>query len=205
MIHALGPGAHRDPRRWIALVVLLAGAFLPPLDFFIVNVALPSIRADLHASAAVMQLIISGYATAYAVMLVTGGRLGDLYGRRNIFLIGMPPTAGTDEKAALLLRCLYGRSWAVKPLLLTFPLCGQDTWMNSSSMPLSKASGGSSVSLGSLAIVILGATATNSSAGSIASSGMLIRRERPIPPTKSFITETKAEAPSSPTNTPGRS
>ena len=56
--HALGPGAHRDPRRWTALVVLLAGAFLPPLDFFIVNVALPSIRGDLHASAAVMQLIL---------------------------------------------------------------------------------------------------------------------------------------------------
>jgi len=87
--HAQGSGAHRAPRRWTALVVLLAGAFLPPLDFFIVNVALPSIRADFHASAAVMQLIISGYATAYAVMLITGGRLGDLYGRRNIFLIGM--------------------------------------------------------------------------------------------------------------------
>ncbi|MDR7114505.1 MFS transporter [Caulobacter sp. BE254] len=98
MIHALAPDAHRDPRRWIALVVLLAGAFLPPLDFFIVNVALPSIRADLQASTAVMQLIISGYATAYAVMLVTGGRLGDLYGRRNIFLIGM---AGFAASSAL--------------------------------------------------------------------------------------------------------
>ncbi|USQ95381.1 MFS transporter [Caulobacter sp. RL271] len=79
-------------------MVLLAGAFLPPLDFFIVNVALPSIRADLQASAAMMQLIISGYATAYAVMLVTGGRLGDLYGRRNIFLIGM---AGFAASSAL--------------------------------------------------------------------------------------------------------
>lgn len=98
MNHALGSGAHRDPRRWTALVVLLAGAFLPPLDFFIVNVALPSIRADFHASAAVMQLIISGYATAYAVMLITGGRLGDLYGRRNIFLIGM---AGFAASSAL--------------------------------------------------------------------------------------------------------
>ncbi|TCS11895.1 MFS transporter [Caulobacter sp. BK020] len=79
-------------------MILLAGAFLPPLDFFIVNVALPSIRTDLHASAAVMQLVISGYATAYAVMLVTGGRLGDLYGRRNIFLIGM---AGFAASSAL--------------------------------------------------------------------------------------------------------
>ncbi|HTO34136.1 MAG TPA: MFS transporter [Pararhizobium sp.] len=78
-----------DPRRWVALVILLAGAFLPPLDFFIVNVALPSIRDDLRASASTMQLIISGYATTYAVMLITGGRLGDLYGRRNVFLVGM--------------------------------------------------------------------------------------------------------------------
>lgn len=97
-----------DPRRWIALVILLAGAFLPPLDFFIVNLALPSIRADFHASASVMQLVISGYATAYAVMLVTGGRLGDLYGRRNVFLIGM---AGFAASSAL---C----GWAPSPKTL---------------------------------------------------------------------------------------
>ncbi|MBX4863793.1 MFS transporter [Rhizobium bangladeshense] len=78
-----------DPRRWMALVILLTGAFLPPLDFFIVNVALPSIREDFRATASTMQLIISGYATTYAVMLITGGRLGDLYGRRNVFLAGM--------------------------------------------------------------------------------------------------------------------
>ncbi len=78
-----------DPRRWTALAILLTGAFLPPLDFFIVNVALPSIREDFQASASTMQLIISGYATTYAVMLITGGRLGDLYGRRNVFLAGM--------------------------------------------------------------------------------------------------------------------
>ena len=83
------PDDKLDPRRWIALVILLTGAFLPPLDFFIVNVALPSIREDFRASASTMQLIISGYATTYAVMLITGGRLGDLYGRRNVFLAGM--------------------------------------------------------------------------------------------------------------------
>ena len=83
------PNDKLDPRRWMALVILLTGAFLPPLDFFIVNVALPSIREDFRASASTMQLIISGYATTYAVMLITGGRLGDLYGRRNVFLVGM--------------------------------------------------------------------------------------------------------------------
>ncbi|WIE36030.1 MFS transporter [Agrobacterium tumefaciens] len=83
------PDDKLDPRRWMALVILLTGAFLPPLDFFIVNVALPSIREDFRASTSTMQLIISGYATTYAVMLITGGRLGDLYGRRNVFLAGM--------------------------------------------------------------------------------------------------------------------
>ncbi|UYZ10891.1 MFS transporter (plasmid) [Agrobacterium salinitolerans] len=83
------PDDKLDPRRWMALVILLTGAFLPPLDFFIVNVALPSIREDFRASASTMQLIISGYATTYAVMLITGGRLGDLYGRRNVFLAGI--------------------------------------------------------------------------------------------------------------------
>jgi MFS family permease len=76
-------------RRWSAFAVLLVGAFLPPLDFFIVNVALPSIQSSLHTSAAELQLVISGYASAYAVFLITGGRLGDLFGRRKIFLCGI--------------------------------------------------------------------------------------------------------------------
>jgi MFS family permease len=78
-----------DPRRWLALVVLLAGTLLPPLDFFIVNVALPAIRADLHATADVAQLTISVYASAYAITLILGGRLGDLYGRKRAFIAGM--------------------------------------------------------------------------------------------------------------------
>jgi MFS family permease len=75
--------------RWVALVILLAGAFMPPLDFFIVNVALSSIHESLGASAAELQLVISGYASGYGVFLITGGRLGDLYGRKRCFLIGM--------------------------------------------------------------------------------------------------------------------
>jgi MFS family permease len=77
------------PQRWLAFAVLLVGAFLPPLDFFIVNVALPSIRGGLGASAAEIQLVISGYAAAYAIFLITGGRLGDLYGRKRVFLSGL--------------------------------------------------------------------------------------------------------------------
>ena len=75
--------------RWLALTVLLAGAFLPPVDFFIVNVALPSIHLSLGASPAELQLVIGIYAAGYAVFLITGGRLGDMYGRRRLFIIGM--------------------------------------------------------------------------------------------------------------------
>jgi len=78
-----------DARRWLALAVLLTGTLLPPLDFFIVNVALPAMRADLHASPDVSQLVVSVYAAAYAVALVPGGRLGDLYGRKRAFVGGM--------------------------------------------------------------------------------------------------------------------
>ncbi|MDB5409042.1 MAG: putative drug resistance transporter EmrB/QacA family [Rhodospirillales bacterium] len=78
-----------DPNRWAALVVLLTGAFLAPLDFFIVNVAMPSITAGLGADAAEVQLVISGYAVVFAVFLITGGRLGDIFGRKSIFLIGL--------------------------------------------------------------------------------------------------------------------
>lgn len=85
-----------DPRRWAALVVLLAGSFLPPLDFFIVNTTLPSIRASLHASSATVQLVISGYAASYAVFLIAGGRLGDLYGRRRVFAAGLLGFAGAS-------------------------------------------------------------------------------------------------------------
>lgn len=98
-----------DPRRWTALAILLTGAFLPPLDFFIVNVALPSIREDFQASASTMQLIISGYATTYAVMLITGGRLGDLYGRRNVFLAGMVAFAAASA--------LCGFAWSPSVLI----------------------------------------------------------------------------------------
>ena len=81
------PGDTR--RQQLALMVLLVGAFLPPLDYFIVNLALPAIRSGLHTSGAELQLIISSYASAYAVFLITGGRLGDLFGRKRMFLTGM--------------------------------------------------------------------------------------------------------------------
>jgi MFS family permease len=78
-----------DPRRWAALAVLLVGAFLAPLDFFIVNVALPSISSGLQANSGEVQLVISGYSVVYAVFLITGGRLGDIFGRKVVFLAGL--------------------------------------------------------------------------------------------------------------------
>ncbi|WP_239952201.1 MFS transporter [Pantoea sp. Z09] len=78
-----------EPRRWLMFSLLLVGAFLPPLDFFIVNVALPSIQGELGASSSAEQLVISSYAAVYAVMLMTGGRLGDLYGRGKMFFLGL--------------------------------------------------------------------------------------------------------------------
>ena len=68
---------------------MLVGVLLPLIDFFIVNVALPTMRTDLHASEAMLELVVSGYSTAYAVLLVLGGRLGDALGRRRLFMIGM--------------------------------------------------------------------------------------------------------------------
>jgi EmrB/QacA subfamily drug resistance transporter len=78
-----------DPKRWLALACLLVGSFLAPLDFFIVNVAMPAMTTGLKATAADVQLVISGYAVVYAVFLITGGRLGDIYGRKSVFLAGL--------------------------------------------------------------------------------------------------------------------
>ncbi len=78
-----------DPRRWITLAVVLTATFMGLLDTFIVNVSVPSIQRDLHASFAEVQFVLAGYTLAYAVVLTTGGRLGDLYGRKLLFLVGM--------------------------------------------------------------------------------------------------------------------
>lgn len=94
--------------RWAMFIILLVGAFLPPLDFFIVNVALPSIKHDLGVSVSAEQLVISAYAGLYAVTLITGGRLGDIYGRGRMFFIGL-----TGFAAASLLCGLAWSPWAL--------------------------------------------------------------------------------------------
>jgi EmrB/QacA subfamily drug resistance transporter len=77
--------------RWYALAVVLAAECMDLLDGTILNVAMPSIRDDLGGSYSAIQWIIAAYALAFAVGLITGGRLGDVYGRRRMFLLG---TAG---------------------------------------------------------------------------------------------------------------
>src|SRR4030081_2211894 len=74
-----------DPRRWIALGVVLMAMFMVLLDISIVNVAIPSIQRNLDAKYADIQWVIAGYGLAYGVGLITGGRLGDIYGRKLMF------------------------------------------------------------------------------------------------------------------------
>jgi MFS family permease len=78
-----------DPQRWRALPIILIGSFLAFLDFFIVNIALPAMRADLSASPAQLQFIVAAYGISFGISLITGGRLGDIYGRKRVFLIGI--------------------------------------------------------------------------------------------------------------------
>ena len=75
--------------RWAPLPVLLAGAFMVVLDFFIVNVALPAIATDLHAGESSLEWVVAGYGLAFAAFLITAGRLGDEHGRRRVYAIGL--------------------------------------------------------------------------------------------------------------------
>ena len=85
----------------VALLTLIAGGFLPILSFFILNVALPSIGTDLHASDGALQLVVGSYGIANATLVVLGGRLGDGYGRRRLFLAGMAAFTLTSLLCAL--------------------------------------------------------------------------------------------------------
>jgi len=75
--------------RWAPLPVVLAGTFMVVLDFFIVNVALPSMQSDLHASSGSIEWVVAGYALTSAIFLITAARLGDRLGRRRMFSLGL--------------------------------------------------------------------------------------------------------------------
>src|SRR4051794_355906 len=95
---ALPRAAAGHPRRWLILALILVVECMDLLDGTIVNVAAPSIQQDLHANLSALQWIAGGYALSFAIGLVTGGRLGDIYGRRRMFLIGV---AGFTAASAL--------------------------------------------------------------------------------------------------------
>ncbi|MGW2665880.1 MFS transporter [Nocardia tengchongensis] len=78
-----------DPRRWIAFAVVLAAGFMDLLDVTIVNVAVPSVQKDLGAAYSQIEWIIAAYVLSFAAVLITGGRLGDIYGRKRLFLLGV--------------------------------------------------------------------------------------------------------------------
>ena len=83
------PRPETDRRRWFALAIVMTAAFMDLVDVTIVNVAIPSIQRDEGASFSHIQWITAGYALAFAAGLITGGRLGDIHGRKRLFLIGI--------------------------------------------------------------------------------------------------------------------
>jgi EmrB/QacA subfamily drug resistance transporter len=90
-----------DPRRWRALMVTLAGGFMILLDVSIVTVAIPSIQEGLGTSEAGVQWVVSGYPLTFGLALVAGGRLGDAFGRRNMYLVALTAFIATSVFAGL--------------------------------------------------------------------------------------------------------
>ncbi|WUH94963.1 MFS transporter [Streptomyces sp. NBC_00433] len=115
----LSPSAPRSAapdagRSGLGLLVLLAATFMTSLDLFIVNVAIPAVQSDLRAGSAAIQWVVAGFGLAVATGLITAGRLGDIFGRRRMFAVGLTlftatsaacglaPTAGTLVAARVL-------------------------------------------------------------------------------------------------------
>jgi EmrB/QacA subfamily drug resistance transporter len=114
-----------DPRRpggrWLGVVVLMIASFMDLMDVTIVNVALPALQRDLGATSAHVQWVVAGYLLPFAVLLITSGRLGDIAGRRRMFLIGVSAftvlslVAGVSPSADVLViaRALQGAAAAL--------------------------------------------------------------------------------------------
>src|ERR671939_1235765 len=76
-------------RKWWTLAAVAVGLFMIMLDNTVVNVALPSIQQDLHISTSELEWVVNAYALTFGVLLLTGGKLADLFGRRFIFIVGL--------------------------------------------------------------------------------------------------------------------
>jgi EmrB/QacA subfamily drug resistance transporter len=83
-----GPPPAPDPRRWVTLAIVVTSVFIVALDNSVLNVAIPTILRDFHTTLPSLQWVITGYALTFATLLIIGGRLGDLYGHRRIFIVG---------------------------------------------------------------------------------------------------------------------
>ncbi|WP_137989559.1 MFS transporter [Streptomyces vilmorinianum] len=83
------PSPRRPPRTWLVVLAACAGQFLVVLDVSVVNVALPSMRADLGLSATGLQWVLNAYSIAFAGFMLLGGRAADLFGRKSMFLLGL--------------------------------------------------------------------------------------------------------------------
>ena len=90
-----------DNRKWWTLGAMCFALFMIMLDNTVVNVALPSIQRDLHASISTLEWTINGYTLSFAVLLATGGRLGDIFGRRRMFILGVVIFAVSSATAGL--------------------------------------------------------------------------------------------------------
>src|SRR3954466_16149231 len=89
MLERTPGGAMADPQRWTALYVLCVGMLMIVLDVTVVNVALPSIQSDLGFSSSSLAWVVNAYLIAFGGLLLLAGRLGDLMGRRRVFLGGL--------------------------------------------------------------------------------------------------------------------
>src|SRR5947209_15407846 len=89
LTYAVPARARWTTSRWLPLPVVLAGTFMVVLDFFIVNVALPSMQSELHASNGTIEWVVAGYALTSAIFVIAAARLGDRFGRRRVFSLGL--------------------------------------------------------------------------------------------------------------------
>src|SRR2546427_11620415 len=102
-------GLEHEGKRWGALALIVAAQFMVILDIAIVNVALPSIKADLHFSQGSLQWVITAYAILFGGALLLGGRLADLLGRRRLFVAGLAVFVGSS--------LLCGLAWSEGSLI----------------------------------------------------------------------------------------
>jgi MFS family permease len=100
-MHQMVTGGVDTSRRWWVLAIVVAAQFMFGVDAFVVNVAIPTIAIDLHATPAQIESVIAIYLIAYATLIVTGGRLGDILGTKPVFLAGVLGFTATSLWCAL--------------------------------------------------------------------------------------------------------